>query len=99
MEIFECKSCGSIILPFDDLSYGCPNCESSNIGKYNGIIGQYIMEDVKMKIILKKDIKEGDKVQYCGFYILEKERLEKAGFIPDFYFVEEEELKKEQRTN
>lgn len=37
----ECKSCGRRIYPDDDLSYGCPNCESRNIGKYTGIIGEY----------------------------------------------------------
>lgn len=28
MNIRECKSCGVMIHEGDDLSYGCPNCES-----------------------------------------------------------------------
>ena len=39
--LFECKNCGKLILPWDNLTYGCPNCESKNIGEYNGVIGQY----------------------------------------------------------
>jgi predicted RNA-binding Zn-ribbon protein involved in translation (DUF1610 family) len=41
MILKECKSCGYIIYPHDDLKYGCPNCESRFIKKYKGIIGEY----------------------------------------------------------
>lgn len=42
MELYECKECGRlIIIGVDFLGYGCPNCESKCIGKYNGIIGMY----------------------------------------------------------
>jgi RNA polymerase subunit RPABC4/transcription elongation factor Spt4 len=41
MKLKECKSCSYMIYLCDDLSYGCPNCESPFIGKYTGIIGEY----------------------------------------------------------
>jgi len=44
MGLRECKSCGRLIYPSDDLSYGCPNCESRLIGEYRGIIGMYMRE-------------------------------------------------------
>ena len=43
------------------------------------------------KKINKENIKEGDKVQYCGFYILKIKELKNAGFEPDYFFVEEED--------
>ena len=45
MELFECKSCGFMIYPYDNLSYGCPRCESPHIGKYKGIIGEYTRDE------------------------------------------------------
>ncbi len=47
MDMFECKSCGRLIFPGDDLSFGCPNCESRIIGKYHGIIGQNLISQTK----------------------------------------------------
>ena len=56
MTLRECKSCGFIIYPSDDLSYGCPNCESRHIGKYNGIIGENIR---------KSQLTDSKKVKVC----------------------------------
>ena len=42
--LFQCRSCGMLIFEFDDLSFGCPNCESRFIRKYEGIIGMYVKE-------------------------------------------------------
>lgn len=43
-KLYECEACWRLILPSDYLGYGCPNCESRHIRKYNGIIGQYTRE-------------------------------------------------------
>ena len=41
------------------------------------------------KKINKENIKEGDEIQYCGFYILKAKELKEAGFEPECFFVEE----------
>ena len=47
---------------------------------------------MKYKMITKENIKEGELIQYCGFYILDAMKLKDAGFEPDYFFVEDDAL-------
>jgi len=46
---------------------------------------------MRYKMITKENMKEGDSVQFCGFYILKAKELVDSGFEPDYFFVEDEE--------
>ena len=41
---------------------------------------------MRYKMITKENIKEGDSVQFCGFYILKAKELVDSGFEPDYFY-------------
>lgn len=45
---------------------------------------------MKYKMTTKEKIKEGDSVQFCGFYILKAKELIDSGFEPDYFFIEDD---------